>query len=73
MGRLVAGEARDNKCCVGSMLVTKNKKVSNGWPLSCHSTPLYGRGGFKRISAEQHAFIRRVVRTQEVQKAEDMV
>jgi hypothetical protein len=37
------------------------------------STLPYGRGRFKRTSTEQHPFIRRVVKTQEVEKAEDVV
>lgn len=69
-----AGKAPGNKPCVDSMLVTENRKKINMGPLSCHEAhcPM-GEAGSKETPAEEHAFIRRVVRTQKVKRAEDMV
>lgn len=74
MGRVDSGKAPGNKCCVDSTLVMNNRKMSNCWPLFCHGAHCpRGQAGLKEPPTEQHTFIRRVVRTQEEQRAEGVV
>lgn len=61
-----AGEATGIRWYVDSMLVMKNRQISNVASFLSWSTLPYGRRKFKRTFIKQYAFIRRVVRAQEV-------